>query len=128
MNLRSLFVAACITVCCCWVVAKTVLAHPKSPTAPRTTERHVVDRAVPSFVLTDQVKRPFESKSRLNNKVAVLAFGYTTCPDICPFITAAMRQVQAQLAASEFSNVHFVTITTDPEIDSPDVLAAYAKR
>jgi protein SCO1/2 len=36
--------------------------------------------------------------------------------------------VQIGLSASERQRVHLLTITTDPEIDSPKVLAAYAKR
>ncbi len=57
-----------------------------------------------------------------------MAFAYTTCPDVCPLITAALRQVQSGLTAEERKKAFLLTITTDPEIDSPKVLAGYAKR
>jgi protein SCO1 len=43
-------------------------------------------------------------------------------------ITAAARQVQGGLSAAERKSVHLLTVTTDPEIDSPEILTAYAKR
>ena len=85
--------------------------------------------AVPlgDFSLTDQGSRAFRFKD-LTGKVVVVAFAYTTCPDVCPLITAAMRRVQGELSPAESQSVQLLTVTTDPEVDSPAVLAAYAKR
>jgi protein SCO1/2 len=58
----------------------------------------------------------------------VVAFAYTTCADVCPLITAALRQVQSKLSVDERNASYLLTVTTDPEIDSPKVLAGYAKR
>jgi protein SCO1 len=58
----------------------------------------------------------------------LIAFAYTTCPDVCPLITAAMRRVQADLSATEQQAVYLLTVTTDPEVDEPKILAAYAQR
>jgi protein SCO1/2 len=80
-----------------------------------------------SFQLTDQNGRAFEFNS-VRDKIVVLAFAYTSCPDICPLTTAAMKQVQTELNQAESASVQFVTITTDPEVDKSKVLAAYAKR
>ena len=90
-------------------------------------ERREVRIAVEDFTLTDQASRPFKFQS-LRGKVAIIAFAYTTCPDVCPLITAAMRQTQEGLTKDERAVAYFVTITTDPEIDTPKVMAAYAKR
>lgn len=90
-------------------------------------ERREVRIPVEDFTLTDQASRPFKSQS-LRGKVAIIAFAYTTCPDVCPFITAAMRQIQEGLKGEERALTYFVTVTTDPEIDTPKVMAAYAKR
>jgi len=90
-------------------------------------ERREVRIPVEDFTLTDQVSRPFKFQS-LRGKVAIVAFAYTTCPDVCPLITAAMRQTQEGLTKDERASAYFVTITTDPEIDTPKVMAAYAKR
>jgi protein SCO1/2 len=90
-------------------------------------ERREIQRPVADFALTNQAARPFKFSS-LRGKVALVAFAYTTCPDLCPLVTAAMRQVQDGLKPEERSATYFLTITTDPEIDTPVVLAAYAKR
>jgi protein SCO1/2 len=89
--------------------------------------RRQVKIAIDNFILTDQSGKTFEFKS-LNGKVVIVAFAYTTCPDVCPLITAAMRQVQSNLGAAEKKSVQLLTVTTDPEIDGPQVLASYAKR
>lgn len=91
------------------------------------TERREVRIPVKDFKLIDQNGKPFELEN-LSRKVLVISFSYTSCADVCPLITAAARQVQSGLTASERANVHLLTITTDPEIDSPRILAAYAKR
>jgi len=101
-------------------------AHPEPP-RPAKLQRSVSNQAIKNFTLTDQRGQPFES-AKLKGKIVVVGFGYTTCPDVCPLITAAMRHVQDGLSSSEKSDVYFVTITTDPEIDNPQVLAGYAKR
>ena len=93
----------------------------------RGTERREVRIPIEDFTLTDQTSRPFKFQS-LRGKVAIIAFAYTTCPDVCPLITAAMRQAQESLTKDERALTYFVTITTDPEIDTPQVMAAYAKR
>jgi protein SCO1/2 len=90
-------------------------------------ERREVRIPIEDFTLMDQASRPFKFQS-LRGKVAVVAFAYTTCPDVCPLITAAMRQVQDGLKGEERGLTYLVTVTTDPEIDTPKVMAAYAKR
>jgi protein SCO1/2 len=93
----------------------------------REAQRREVRIPIHDFVLTDQNGRPFDFKA-VRDKVVVLAFAYTTCPDVCPLITAAMRRVQTELKENEHRAVYFLTVTTDPEVDQPKVLAAYAKR
>jgi protein SCO1/2 len=91
------------------------------------TVRREIRIPIEDFTLTDQASRPFKFQS-LRGKVAVVAFAYTTCPDVCPLITAAMRQVQDGLKGDEQKGTYLITVTTDPEIDTPKVMAAYAKR
>ncbi|MGH7824288.1 MAG: SCO family protein [Candidatus Binatia bacterium] len=90
-------------------------------------ERRQARIPVRDFSLTDQSGRTFQF-NQLKGKLVLLAFAYTTCPDVCPLITAAMRRVQSGLDAKERNSVYFLTVTTDPEIDSPNILAGYAKR
>ena len=103
-------------------------SHDQSATQKsKGAERREVRIPIEDFTLTDQTSRPFKFQS-LRGKVAIVAFAYTTCPDVCPLITAAMRQTQEGLTKDERASTYFVTITTDPEIDTPQVMAAYAKR
>lgn len=93
----------------------------------REAQRREVRIPVEDFSLTDQNGRPFRFQT-LKGKVVLVAFAYTTCPDVCPLMTAAMRSVQQYLNEGERSSVYLLTITTDPEVDAPQVLASYAKR
>lgn len=106
--------------------AQRVAAHPEPPRQAKP-QRSVTNLAIKNFTLTDQRGQPFAFE-KIKGKVVVVGFGYTTCPDVCPLITAAMRNVQDALSPAEKNEVYFLTITTDPEIDSPQVLDGYAKR
>jgi protein SCO1/2 len=103
------------------------LAATPSQAQKSLTQRREVKLAIDDFTLTDQSGKTFQF-NHLSGKVIVVGFAYTTCPDVCPLLTAALRQVQSSLTASERKGVQLLTITTDPEIDSPKVLAGYAKR
>jgi len=93
----------------------------------RPVQRRVAKIAIDDFVLIDHSGGRFQF-AKLSGKIVVVAFAYTTCPDVCPLLTASMRDVQTSLTPDERKNVQLISITTDPEIDSPKVLAAYAKR
>jgi protein SCO1/2 len=93
----------------------------------KPVQRREVQIPINDFTLVDQNSREFKF-SQLAARVVVVAFAYTTCPDVCPLITAALRQVQSGLTAEERQKVFLLTITTDPEIDSPKILADYSKR
>lgn len=83
----------------------------------------------PTFSLTDQTGRPFES-SHLSGKVVVANFIFTTCTDICPLLTATMSQVRDQLRSARLlgDKVVIVSFTVDPENDTPDTLRVYGER
>jgi protein SCO1/2 len=81
----------------------------------------------PECSLTDQDGRPF-SLRELRGKPVLLAFVYTSCPDICPLIFGAVTAVQQQLAAEGHGSVATVFVTLDPEVDTPEVLKMFASR
>lgn len=107
--------------------ALTAAAGPQTSPATKGAQRQKIQIPVRDFSLTDQSGSRFEY-SAIKGKVILVAFVYTSCPDVCPLITAAMRSVQRDLNAREHDAVFLLTITTDPEIDGPKVLTAYAKR
>ncbi|WP_312117084.1 SCO family protein [Brevibacillus reuszeri] len=55
---------------------------------------------------------------------------YTRCPDICPTTTIKMVQLQKRLLEANLmgNGIEFLTVTIDPENDTPDVLRYYAKQ
>jgi protein SCO1/2 len=80
--------------------------------------------AVPPFQLTDQSGQPFDSAS-LAGHVWVADFIYTTCPGPCPMMSSQMHRVQSSTSATP--RVQLISITVDPENDTPPVLAEYAR-
>jgi protein SCO1 len=60
----------------------------------------------------------------LRGRVAMVFFGYTTCPDVCPLTMAHLAQARKQLGA-EAQQVDAYFVTVDPERDSPQRLREY---
>jgi protein SCO1/2 len=85
----------------------------------------VIGRA-PAFTLTSQDGVPVTLAS-LRGKVVALTFIYTGCPDVCPLLTQKMVDIQNELGADFGAKVAFVSITLDPERDTPEVLKDYAQ-
>lgn len=67
--------------------------------------------------------RPFRLSDH-RGQVAILSFGYTFCPDVCPTTLWKMRDVFARLG-EKASDVDFVFISVDPERDSQEKIAEY---
>ena len=61
-----------------------------------------------------------------DGRAVVLNFIYTTCTAICPISSSIFQQFQLQLGA-ERAQVHLVSISIDPEQDTPARLREYAK-
>jgi len=60
-------------------------------------------------------------------KVVAVTFIFTLCADTCPVLTPMMSFVQDQLGADFGEKIAFVSITVDPERDTPEVLKDYAQ-
>ncbi|MDX1591720.1 MAG: SCO family protein, partial [Balneolaceae bacterium] len=58
-------------------------------------------------------------------KVMLLGYVYTHCPDICPAITYNMRDVQERV--DDNANFQLISISFDPERDTPEILKDYAE-
>ena len=99
------------------LVSGAVGAAPKSEALPTIGP-------APSFTLTAQDERRL-SLHDLRGKVVVLTFIYTTCTDTCPLLTAKMAGLQPRLGSDFAQRVFFVSVTVDPERDTPAVLKGY---
>ena len=51
---------------------------------------------------------------------------YGTCQSVCPILVRDVQRVEAALAPAERDAARFVLVTFDPEVDTPERLAAYA--
>ena len=94
--------------------------------ATKENERLPMIGPAPAFALTDQAGQRV-SLADLHDKVLAITFIYATCKDSCPILTAKMAMLQRELGADFGPRVRFVSITVEPEIDTPAVLASYAK-
>jgi protein SCO1/2 len=63
----------------------------------------------------------------IKGRTVLISFIYTSCPNICPVVTARLSQVQDKLGDAVGRDVHFVSISIDPETDTPAKLKAYAQ-
>jgi protein SCO1/2 len=83
---------------------------------------------LPDFALVDQEGSGFGS-DELRGTVWIADFIFTRCPDMCPMLSSVMARVQRQLARDPaFADVRLVSISVDPEHDTPERLAAYAAK
>lgn len=83
---------------------------------------------VPAVTLIDQRGETFDKEQLLAaEKTWVVGFVFTRCPSTCPAISKAMLTFQEQITRSRLQDrVELLTITVDPEYDTPEVMAAYA--
>ena len=78
------------------------------------------------FTLTAQDGTTF-SMADLRGKVVALSFIFTRCSDVCPIATQKMVRIQQELGEQFGRDVYFLSVSVDPEHDTPNVLADYAE-
>ena len=79
----------------------------------------------PPFRLVDQFGGSV-ALSDFAGDVVVLAFLYTSCPDVCPIVTSTLRRTH-ELLGDDVSQVSFVAISVDPQRDSVERAHRYSK-
>jgi protein SCO1/2 len=80
---------------------------------------------LPSYSLLDQDGRPF-TPAEARGSVWIVSFIFTRCPSICPLLTAKMKKLTEQ--TGDVAGLRFVSISVDPENDTPQVLGEYARK
>lgn len=94
---------------------------------PQTT-RTQVDYVVPQVKLVRDDGKTVSLPDELSDgRPVVLSFIFTTCTEICPLVSHTLAQLQSKLGPDR-DRVHLVSISIDPEHDTPARLAAYAKK
>lgn len=83
---------------------------------------------VPPFVLVDQTEARI-TQEELLGRPYLITFIYTRCPlpDYCPLMTQRFIALQRQLVENG-DDTRLVSVSVDPEFDTPDVMAEYGAR
>ena len=108
-------------------LASLVLVLPHDALGPESQEQPLPKIApAPDFALTSQDGAPVKL-SDYRGRVVAVTFIFTLCADTCPVLTPMMSFVQDQLGEDFGEKIAFVSITVDPERDTPGVLKEYAQ-
>jgi protein SCO1 len=96
--------------------------------APPGVSRSSMAYSLPTLKLVRDDGRRVELADELNDgRPVVLNFIYTTCSGICPLASHVFAQLQHELGTQR-DHVHLVSISIDPEEDTPARLRAYARQ
>lgn len=105
------------------LIGVVMLRHRQPPAAPASktaSSGHAID----NFTLTNRTGKTF-SASQLKGKVWVASFFFASCPTTCTKQNQAVAGLVDEFAER---GVKFVSITCDPENDTPQALQAYAAK
>jgi protein SCO1/2 len=98
--------------------------HHAAPGASRASAAY----AVPDVELVRDDGKTVRLRQELDDgRPVVVTFIFTSCTTICPMISATLAQLQRKLGPAR-DQVHLVSISIDPEFDTPARLREYAKK
>lgn len=96
---------------------------------PPPKETIKIGDRVPDFSLTSEAGDNI-CLADLRGKVVAINFLYTRCPlpDVCPRLAANFATLQRRFADRMGADLVFLSVTVDPDFDTPAILAEYARR
>jgi uncharacterized membrane protein YozB (DUF420 family)/cytochrome oxidase Cu insertion factor (SCO1/SenC/PrrC family) len=108
------------------LAAAVCLAFVSTHPAPTRIASNLSDRpnALGRFQLTERSGRAI-TQADLADRVWIASFIFTRCPSSCPRISSTMRGLQVRLVNTK---VRLVSLSVDPEHDTPAVLSDYARK
>jgi len=115
------------------ILSLLLLALPMLTLQPAAAEepkykRTIENYTMPDVTLVNQDGKRVKFKTLFNsNKPVVVDFIYGTCTTICPVLSAGYVNLQRKLGPNS-GNVHLISISIDPENDTPKVMKEYLKR
>jgi protein SCO1 len=111
------------------LMAHSVVAHEgvKHDDASAEIKRSAVNITLPKVQMIRQDAKKVQLQNELGDgRIVVLSFIYTTCNAICPMTSHTIAKLQTKLG-KDLARVHLVSISIDPEQDTPKRLADYAQ-
>ena len=119
------------------MIAPAVSAHGKAEAAEEQAHHHApadeatrsaADYSIPQIKLVRADGKSVWLADEINDgRPVVMDFIYTTCTSICPMSSQTLAELQKKLGTGN-SAVHLVSISIDPENDTPVRLREYAKK
>lgn len=140
MNARRSLSVCCALLCTLGLAGTVALAHEGEhggaapaamtpPPPPPTTGTHDAQTYFTDTVLLDQDGRRLRFYSDvLKDQVVLLNVVFTHCNDACPLITRKLRAVREALGPEQAGKVLFLSLTSDPVNDTPEVLKAFTQK
>jgi protein SCO1 len=128
---KRLFAAASVAIAATVFVPATAPAHSLKDVQQALFDKEkyfqVKNEPAARFALQDADGKPFRLQD-LRGKVVVLHFIYAGCPDVCPLHADRIGEIQQLVNQTPMKDrVQFITITTAPKRDTPEVLRDYAE-
>jgi protein SCO1/2 len=103
-------------------------AHHRAQAVSESATRTLAAYALPDLTMFDQNGDAVSVRELLSaDRPTLVNFIFTTCTAICPVMSATFAQVQRQLG-DDSGKVRMVSVSIDPEQDTPEALAEYAAR
>ncbi|MEE2690067.1 MAG: SCO family protein [Pseudomonadota bacterium] len=96
----------------------------ETATVPGDALIRLSDQFSSDFALVDQNGQP-RTDEDFHGKVALVYFGFATCPDVCPLALGTLSAALNELSPKERAQVAPLFITVDPERDTPQALKDY---
>lgn len=116
----------------CAALSAALLLAAVAPAAVAERSPESVERARGYFTDVELVDQEGETRrlysDLMQGKVVVITSMFTTCAAVCPVLTQKMERLQRAAGDRLGRDVHLLSITVDPETDTPAKLRAYAER
>ncbi len=82
----------------------------------------------PTTELIDTDGQPYSLAADTDNRLTLVFFGYSNCPDICQTVMGSLATGLTRLDPADRDQVDLVFVSTDPTTDTPEVLREYLDR
>lgn len=100
----------------------------RAEVAASDTNRVEIGETVPNFDLVDQNGAPL-NLSEYRDSAVLVTFIYTRCPlpNFCPLMSNRFSELQDKLSKKYPGKVHLISVSFDPQYDTPSVMKEYGK-
>src|SRR6516164_801110 len=109
-----------------WLACMSAFSVWMSCTSQAGTQRWGADYFPDLPVVTQDGKTLHFYHDLIKGRIVVVNFIYTSCSELCPIETARLAEVKDKLGDAVGRSIFFISMTVDPEHDTPDMLKAFA--